>query len=321
MVPPLGIIGVASPLTAAGYLFPGTRWAGLAATAFLPGIVLSTQVLNGRRRGIILGLILGFCIGFTIEARAQHPQPPEPPRGWAAVDTHLGDVSAPFRDIEAAQFIQDKAADSLASVLIFPEAVVPRWSDATAVFWRQSLDRCRARGQILLLGAGLSSETTVNQDTRSRLSDLRSYDFGSAVDVLRGAETLRPLTANLRSTKPHREALDNTLLILGAESGAFFQRVPVPMGMWRPFSRLSVPLRLTGPGVVMIAHQRAAVLICYEQMLSFPILVSMLQHPTVIVGISNTFWVSGTPIARYQATALRSWAKLFRLPYLLAANS
>jgi hypothetical protein len=56
-------------------------------------------------------------------------------------------------------------------------------------------------------------------------------------------------------------------------------------------------------------------------MLTFPILASMLRHPTVIVGISNTFWVDGTPIPRYQATALRGWARLFGLSYFLAVNS
>ena len=54
IVPPLGIIGLASPLTAAGYLFPGTGWVGLAAVALLPGIVLSTQALALRRRCVVL---------------------------------------------------------------------------------------------------------------------------------------------------------------------------------------------------------------------------------------------------------------------------
>jgi hypothetical protein len=118
-----------------------------------------------------------------------------------------------------------------------------------------------------------------------------------------------------------QEPIDNTLLVVGAESAAFYQRVPVPVGMWRPFSRISVPLRLYAPGVIAIDHQRTAVLICYEQMLTFPILASMMQHPTVIVGISNTFWIDGTPIPKYQANALRAWANLFRLPYFLAVNS
>jgi hypothetical protein len=85
-------------------------------------------------------------------------------------------------------------------------------------------------------------------------------------------------------------------------------------GMWRPFTRISVLLRLNAPGVLAIDHR-------YEQMLTFPILASMLEHLTVIVGISNTFWVDHATIPRYQATALRGWAKLFHLPYFLAVNS
>ncbi|HZT38501.1 MAG TPA: hypothetical protein VFA28_11420, partial [Bryobacteraceae bacterium] len=37
-VPPIGIIGWASPLTSAGVLFPGTRWLGLIATMALAGL-------------------------------------------------------------------------------------------------------------------------------------------------------------------------------------------------------------------------------------------------------------------------------------------
>jgi hypothetical protein len=45
-------------------------------------------------------------------------------------------------------------------VLIFPEAVVPRWSEATEAFWRDSLDSWRTRDQILALGAGLLMRAT-----------------------------------------------------------------------------------------------------------------------------------------------------------------
>ncbi len=156
--------------------------------------------------------------------------------------------------------------------------------------------------------------------------DLRSYDFGAAIKVLKQTDLQSPppmyggVISNA-SIKPRPEPIDNTMLVVGAESGTFYQRVPVPVGMWRPFNRSSVPVRLGRPGVLVIGHQRAAVLICYEQMLVFPVLASMLQHPTVNVGISNTFWVDHTTIPRYQANALRAWAKLFRLPYFLAVNS
>jgi predicted amidohydrolase len=324
IIPPLGIVGLASPLTAAGYLFPGTGWTGIAIVVVLPGIFLSTQPLGPRPRWVVLSFVVDICIGFAIEGRIFLADHPEPPRGWTAVNTHFGDVSQPFQDFAAAQFIQQKAAETSAQVLIFPESVVPRWSPATEAFWRQSLRRCRTRGQILAVGAGLPAKAGRSSDDREKLTDLRSYDFSAAIDVLKTMDTPRAIHGNSFSndrTRSLPEPTDNTMLIVGAETGTYYQRVPVPVGMWRPFSRTSVPLRLGGPGVLGIDHHRAAVLICYEQLLTFPILMSMLQHPTVIVGISNTFWVDGTPIPRYQATALRGWARLFHLPYFLAVNS
>lgn len=324
IIPPLGIVGLASPLTAAGYLFPGTAWTGIAAVALLPGIILSTQRLGWRRRFILPSFVGVLCIGFALEGRFLHADRTQPPRGWIAVNTHFGDASKPFRDFAAAQFIQQKAAETAAHLLIFPESVVPRWSQATDAFWRQSLVGCRKRGQILAIGAGLATNGGRSNDDREKLSDLGSYDFGAAIDALKKMDTSRAINGNTISkdrTRSLQEPVDNTMLIVGAESATYYQRVPVPVGMWRPFSRASVPLRLDGPGVLVIDHQRAAVLICYEEFLTFPILVSMLQRPTVIVGISNTFWVTGTPIPRYQATALRAWARLFHLPYFLAVNS
>jgi len=312
VVPPLGIVGLASPLTGAGYLFPGAGWTGLAAVALLPVILLSTHALSPRARAVVIGLAAGLCIA----SHLSYSGDAEPPSGWIAINTHFGDVSEPFRDFETAQFIQQKADESSAHVLIFPEAVVPRWSEATEAFWHQSLDHCRTRGQILAIGAGLPDKP-VRKD-RETLNNLRMYDFDEAIEVLKSGST-GMIHGHEQSPLPER--LDNTMLLVGAESATFNQRVPVPVGMWRPFSKVSVPLRLNAPGVLTIDRERAAVLICYEQMLTLPILSSMLEHPTVIVGISNTFWVDHTTVSRFQANALRAWAKLFRLPYLLAVNS
>lgn len=315
VVPPLGIIGLASPLTGAGYLFPRTAWAGLAAVALIPGIVLAIQGIELHQRGAVRGFVIALCIALTVGGRLFDSGDVNPPRRWVAVNTNFRDGSQLFRDFYAAQFIQQKAAESSARVLVFPESVIPRWSEATEAFWSRSLVRCRARGQMLVIGAGVSRP---NQNNIQKLTELRLYDFGAAIDALKGMDTA-PVHAIERSPGP--EPTDNAMVVVGAESAQFYQRVPVPIGMWKPFSRNSIPLRLTAPGVLNIDHQRAAVLICYEQMLTFPILASMLQHPTVIVGISNTFWVDRTTIPRYQASAVRGWAMLFRLPYLLAVNS
>ncbi|HLG99631.1 MAG TPA: hypothetical protein VKX49_25205 [Bryobacteraceae bacterium] len=316
VLPPLGIIGLASPLSGAGYLFPGTGWLGLATVALLPAILLAAEALAIRKRLVVSCCTIAFCAGLAIAPRLLGSSDREPPRGWVAVNTYFGDISEPLRDFTAAQFIEETAAKTPARVLIFPEAVVPRWSEATETFWQESLDRCRNQGQILVFGAGVPRP---GQDNSAKLSDLQRYDFGAALSALKSMDT-RTVTLPVLGL-PGPEPTDNALLLLGAESGTFYQRVPVPIGMWKPFSRDSVPLRINAPGVLNVDHQRAAILICYEQMLTFPVLASMLQHPTVLVGTSNTFWVTGTNIPRYQANAVRGWAKLFRLPYLLAVNS
>jgi len=179
----------------------------------------------------------------------------------------------------------------------------------------------RARGQIIALGAGLPARAA--QDYRQQLNDLRSLDFTDAIEALNSANESRANYGSAlvpdRTRQRYPEPIDNTMLVLGAESGTFYQRVPVPVGMWQPFSRISVPVRLAGPGVITIDRQRAAVLICYEQMITWPIVASMLQHPTVIVGISNTYWVDHTSIPMYQSSALRGWMNRRSGPWSLAS--
>jgi apolipoprotein N-acyltransferase len=313
-IPPLGIIGFISPLTAAGYLFPSASWAGLAAVAFLPGVLLAARGMQPRVRFAVGCLAFAACGFLAISGRVRTPAEVSTIPGWVGVNTHFGDLSQPFRDYAAATFIQQKAAESPARVLIFPEFIVPRWSEATEAFWRRTLDRCRTRDQVLVIGAGLPSNARIKNDRGP------TFDFAAAIDALesRDSSSLGTTKAFVGSSP---ESVENTLLVVGASSGRLDQRVPVPIGMWRPFSNVSVPLRLNGPGVIEIDHQRAAVLICYEEILTFPVLASMLHNPTAIIGISNSFWFDETTIPAYQAAALRGWARLFRLPLFMAVNS
>ena len=320
IAPPLGLIGFISPLTGAGYLFPGTGWAGLAATALLPGIILA---LPDSRSRICVRLALPAMVALAVGSHSLAPPEPRPPANWIAVSTHFGDVSRPSQEFTAAQSIQQTVAASSARVLIFPEAVVPRWSNATREFWRQTLAHCRARGQILAIGAGLP-RNTVGTTAAAEVDLVKQYDFAAAIRALQVDDRQSPPPANPgpdTNASINADPFENTLLIQGAESSTFYQRVPVPIGMWQPFGKRGVPLRLNSPGVIRMDGQRAAVLICYEQVLIYPIVASMLQSPTVLIGISNMYWFADTPIPRYQESALRAWAKLFHIPYLVAENS
>ncbi len=321
LVPPLAIIGFITPITGAGYLFPGAGWVGLAAAAFLPGLILSLVSPTSGAPRTSLSLAVAALIALGVATQVSAPARMRPPAGWEALDTNFGDLSHPAHEFRAMQAIQQRLATSSARVLIFPESVVPRWSEASAEFWRQTLIECRARGQVLAIGAGLPSSNST--DRRADETRVGQYDFASAIETLRaGARPLPPpqIASHAADDDAQTDSYENTLLFLGAQSSEFYQRVPVPVGMWHPLDRGGVPLRLNGPAVIELGHERLAVVICYEQILAFPILASMLQRPSVLVGISNMYWFSGTTIPRYQASAIRGWAKLFDVPYLTATN-
>ena len=319
-IPPIGLVGFISPLTGSGYLFPGTGWPGLIATMMVPSIVLALDSIMANRR--VLGGALSGVVALGLGSQCLAPDDVKPPAEWDAVSTNFGDVSRPFQNFVAASSIERRIAASSSRVIIFPESVVPLWSDATSDFWRKTLADCRTRGQTVAIGAGLPRELYGPKKEAAEADLIKSYDFSAALRALRSDDDGRHSAPEPGSTANTLAApFDNALLVLGAESTVFYQRVPVPLGMWQPIGNRGVPLRVNSPGVVTIDGQRAAILICYEQILTFPVLAAMLESPSVVVGISNMYWFADTTIPRYQASALRAWAKLFRLPYLLAVNS
>lgn len=269
-IPPLGLIGCASPLVAAGLLFPGTAWFGLALTALLCGLLSSYPVLG-------LALALVFATPSHLLSLA-----PSAPPDWRAESTHFGgvglDTPTPLADYQAAQSIQQIALRSDARVILFPETVVTNWNPGTDLFWKPTIDTLRKQGKTMLVGSNVFDSTS-------------QHYFNSV--VIRGAE----------------------------QHPDFVQRVPIPVAMWIPLSKTGVPLQLSKPGTVMIAGQNAAVLICYEQLLVWPVATSFMQHPTVLLGIANDYWARNTTIPDIQRACLESWARLFRAPLLWAQNT
>ena len=67
----------------------------------------------------------------------------------------------------------------------------------------------------------------------------------------------------------------------------------MPIAMWKPFSADGVPLNLFGPGTISVQGQRAAVLICYEQLLVWPFLSSAFERPTILITAANDYWAKG----------------------------
>lgn len=270
VVPPLGIIGWASPLTAAGILFPGWSWVGLGILVAIGALAVSRPMRAGS-----------IAVSLALVANALYPGNPPPPESWEGVYTNfdrITDPVDPLPEFRVAQRIQQTALASNSRVMVFPEFVVPQWTEATEAFWQPTLAEARASGKTLLIGVGL------------------------------------PITGTRR--------YQNAVLIVGNDAASpFRQRVPVPVVMWNPLKTdRSAPFRLFGPGILQVAGQRAAILVCYEQLLTWPILQSAAQHPTLIVGLANDHWAKGTPIPAAQQSAVTAWGRLFGLPKVMAVN-
>lgn len=123
------------------------------------------------------------------------------------------------------------------------------------------------------------------------------------------------------------EGYDNVMVAISVDEVRILynERMPVPVSMWQPW------LQWTGQGggaradffgnlVVEVGPKRIAPIICYEQLILWPVLQSMLQSPDIIVATGNGWWTEGTSIVAIQRASVTAWAKLFGLPVVMAFN-
>lgn len=259
-LPPLCIIGLASPLVATGFFFPSTGLLGLAAFTFA-----STALTLPRwRRRTAIALALTTVVANIAYTKRQAPE------SWRTQELSLAS-----REYSRIQDFQ-RALDSKDRVLIFPEATLASWNGAVRSFLEVSIQRLIVERRFALVGTSAWTEG----------------------------------------------GFSNGSLILGASGESFLrQRVPVPLAMWRPTSpSRSFRLALNEPGAIEIAGHKVAILICYEQLLIWPILASALEHPTILVGIASQRWTSNTAIPEIQELWLEAWSRLFALPLISASG-
>jgi hypothetical protein len=275
-LPPVGFIGWVNPLTAAGVLFPGLGFVGLA--CLVVGLVLAVL-----RRWPAVAILASVAVASNIVALQAKPEPWV--SAWSGQDTafaRLQTAAAPNFLAEGqrmAQVLMIAGQLQPGRVLVMPETVLPRV--------RQ-----------------------VNDFNASMLADLSAQLKAKGSAVLVGAEVVGP-----------GHQLQNALVALGDESAPLVQRVPVPIGMWRPWSAESIAADPLASGVGLVAGRKVAYSICYEQLLVFPVLVSLAHSPDVLVGAANNWWARDTSIPTIQGQALDTWGRLFRVPVIRATNA
>ncbi|WP_043617655.1 conjugal transfer protein TraB [Ensifer sp. ZNC0028] len=270
-IPPFGITGWAHPITAAGVLFPGWGWWGLAATtAGLMGLVT-------RMWPAVAIILAGFWIGSA--ATWDEPKLPE---SWQGVDLEMGaslgrDASIEHhRDLIA--MVTDRASGG-ARTIVLPESTLSFWTPTVKRLWVRALQ-------------------------------------GTDATVIAGAAVV------------DAGGYDNVLIAISGAGAqiVYRERMPVPGSMWQPWRSL---LGASGGArahffenpIATVADSRIAPLICYEQLIVWPVLQSMLHDPDVIVAVGNGWWTKGTSIVAIQRASIEAWARLFAKPLVLSFNT
>jgi hypothetical protein len=265
-VPPFGIVGWASPISAAGALFPGWAWAGLAITA--AGLsVMSTRAWPLAGAGMGVAFVLS-AITWT---------DPAAPEGWEGIDTtfnyRVAGNHADYAQHVATIALVRRAAEEGATTIIFPESALGIWTPTTERLWSRSL------------------------------ADLDVVVAGDAIVVT-------------------ESGYDNVMIELTGKGARIIyrERMPVPVSMWRPWASGGASAQFFGHPTGRFAGRSIAPLICYEQLIVWPILQSMLFGPDVIVATGNGWWTGDTNIVPIQKASARAWASLFGLPLVAAYN-
>jgi hypothetical protein len=138
---------------------------------------------------------------------------------------------------------------------------------------------------------------------------------GSGITVIAGAAVI------------DAAGYDNVMVAISATEARILyrQRMPVPVAMWQPWRAWlggggSARAHFLANPVVEVLGTRIAPLICYEQLILWPILQSMLQSPDIIVATGNSWWTSGTSIIAIQQASAVAWSRLFGVPIVMAFN-
>ncbi|WP_320202191.1 conjugal transfer protein TraB (plasmid) [Agrobacterium sp. rho-13.3] len=138
---------------------------------------------------------------------------------------------------------------------------------------------------------------------------------GSDLTVIAGAAVVDP------------KGYDNVMVAISADAAKvlYRERMPVPGSMWQPWLPWTGQVGgaradFFGNTVVEVEGVRIAPLICYEQLILWPVLQSMLHAPQVIIAVGNGWWTKNTSIVAIQKASVAAWARLFGLPVIMAFN-
>lgn len=144
----------------------------------------------------------------------------------------------------------------------------------------------------------------------------------TTIELWSDAEKL-PQLLFLGAAEPHRGGEYSNVIVALTPMGqriAYRQRVPVPVGMWHPWREDSAVAHWRGPGSFQLGGMRYGALLCYEQILLWPVLQTYAEKPALVLAPTNAWWSRDTSVPAVQKSIVRAWARLFGVPSVTAFN-
>ncbi|MEM8519074.1 hypothetical protein RCH05_003649 [Janthinobacterium sp. CAN_S7] len=281
VVPPLGLIGWCGPVLAAGVVFPGLEWLGL---AFMLAMMAA---LVGRR----WRMVAGFSI-VAVLANVLAGSGPVAPAGWEGVDTNFSRLSSAGSD-EAGQvlagmrrvaWVQAFAKGVPAgSVRVLPETVLGPINGLTELALQEIGAELTARGSRVLAGGEL-----IQDDGRYKNSVMVLGAQPGEVQV-----AIQGVPVPISMWKPWA---DN-----GAVADVFGRGGAIEVaGM---------------SAGVLVCYEQLLSYSLFWSMLGRDSVV-----PNVLIAVSNVWWARATSIPAVQAQSVAATGRLFGVAVVSARN-
>lgn len=270
-LPPIGVIGWASPLTGAGIWYPWMGWYGLSLFIALLALLAAP---GGHGRTVTISILTMGAILVNLTS-----PPPPGDGGWFGLNTNFGaarDFAGEYgRLLELDDHIRKTLRAGRPETILLPEAVGGTWPISRDVL--DLTHQAAARRQVVVL-----------------IGARELVDGGRWV---------------------------NAVYSIGAAPGhRWVNRVPVPVGLWKPGNPSAITWWWES-GVQTVNGRRIGSLICYEQLLVWPVLFSAAAGAEILIAPSNLWFGMSTPLPRIQHNATSSWGRLFGVPVVFANNS
>lgn len=290
-VPPLGALYYGNPLIAAGALFPGLGFLGLAGTFMLViacmALFPSAHQHKSRAKNTKFTSLSVLCLLVILSSvanlHALH-HTPSPPIEVEAIHTHTG----PYPKDVQARYVHQLAWIERAQ----------QWIDA------QPEQTTSNKSRKLLLPEGEAGH--LEPRFAWMIDDLAERAAHKGVSVVVGMSEQAP-----------QGGLLNTLHMVGAQNARWVATATAPLGMWRPWSPHHYPQRWWS---TVERHAGVSALLCWEELLLWSWARTAARQPMHVLIASSTWYDATSSIDRAQRKSTWSMARLWGLSYSRASN-